>query len=48
MDTVLTTNNYLDNLQNTLQTQQNNNFSLKVIYFLDYLQLKKLKKKESV
>ncbi|WP_337044311.1 DUF5916 domain-containing protein [Emticicia sp. 17c] len=38
------TNNYLDNLQNTLQTQQNNNFSLKIIYFLDYLQLKNLKK----
>lgn len=32
---------YFDNLQNTLQSDQNNNISLKVIYFLDYLQLKK-------
>ena len=46
MDSRMATNNYLDNLQNTLQTQQNNNFSLKVIYFLDYLQLKKLKRKD--
>lgn len=46
MDSNLATNNYLDNLQNTLQTEQNNNFSLKVIYFLDYLQLKKLKRRE--
>ncbi|MFN8348344.1 MAG: DUF5916 domain-containing protein [Spirosomataceae bacterium] len=34
---------YFDNLQNTLQADQNNNLSLKVIYFLDYLQLKKKK-----
>lgn len=34
-------NSYFDNLQNTLQADQNNNLSLKVIYFLDYLQLKK-------
>ncbi len=34
---------YLENLQNTLQSDQNNNLSLKVIYFLDYLQLKKLR-----
>jgi hypothetical protein len=27
--------------QNTLQSVQNNNIFLKVIYFLDYLQLKK-------
>lgn len=32
---------YFDNLQNTLQADQNNNLSVKVIYFLDYLQLKK-------
>ena len=32
---------YFDNLQNTLQADQNNNISVKVIYFLDYLQLKK-------
>lgn len=34
---------YFENLQNTLQADQNNNFSLKVIYFLDYLQLIKNK-----
>lgn len=34
---------YLENLQNTLQSDQNNNLSLKVIYFLDYLTLKKIK-----
>lgn len=33
---------YLENLQNTLQSEQNNNISLKVIYFLDYLTLKKI------
>lgn len=33
---------YLENLQNTLQADQNNNLSLKVIYFLDYLTLKKM------
>lgn len=32
---------YFDNFQNTLQSEQNNNLSLKVIYFLDYLQLKR-------
>ena len=32
---------YFDNLQNTVQADQNNNISVKVIYFLDYLQLKK-------
>ena len=36
-------NHYFENLQNTLQADQNNNLSLKVIYFLDYLQLKKSK-----
>jgi hypothetical protein len=35
---------YLENLQNTLQSEQNNNLSLKVIYFLDYLTLKKIAK----
>lgn len=35
---------YFKNLTNTLQTEQVNNFSMKVIYFLDYLQLKKHKK----
>jgi hypothetical protein len=32
---------YFDNFQNTIQSDQNNNLSLKVIYFLDYLQLKR-------
>lgn len=34
---------YFKNLGNTVATNQNNNFSLKVIYFLDYLKLKKNK-----
>lgn len=32
---------YFMNLQNTIQSDQNNNISMKVIYFLDYLQLKR-------
>jgi hypothetical protein len=35
---------YFDNLKNTLQSDQNNNISLKVIYFLDYLTLRKIVK----
>ena len=38
--------NYFKNLSNTLEEDQNNNLSLKVIYFLDYLQIKKIKKKK--
>lgn len=34
---------YFKNFGNTLQADANNNISLKVIYFLDYLQLKKQK-----
>jgi len=34
---------YFDNLGKTLSSPQNNNFSIKVIYFLDYLSLKKKK-----
>ena len=34
---------YFKNLGNTMEADQNNNISLKVIYFLDYLQLKKKK-----
>jgi Domain of unknown function (DUF5916) len=34
---------YFRNLGRTLEADQNNNISLKVIYFLDYLQLKKKK-----
>ena len=33
---------YFGNLQNTLQSDQNNNVSLKVIYFLDYLTVKRM------
>jgi Domain of unknown function (DUF5916) len=36
--------NYFKNFANTIEADQNNNISLKVIYFLDYLQLKKKKK----
>jgi hypothetical protein len=32
---------YVRNLNNILDSDHNNNLSLKVIYFLDYLQLKK-------
>ena len=34
---------YFKNFSNTMEADQNNNISLKVIYFLDYLQLKKKK-----
>jgi len=38
--------NYFKNFGNTIESDQNNNISLKVIYFLDYLQFKnKLKRK---
>jgi hypothetical protein len=37
--------NYFTNFGNTTEVDHNNNLSLKVIYFLDYLQLKKGKKK---
>ena len=32
---------YFKNFENTLQNDQNNNLSLKVIYFFDYLNFKK-------
>ncbi|GHB70412.1 DUF5916 domain-containing protein [Persicitalea jodogahamensis] len=40
---------YFENLQDTLQSDQNNNISLKIIYFLDYLTVKRMlrKSKES-
>lgn len=38
--------NYFHNFSNTLKTDQNNNLSLKVIYFLDYLEFKKWRKKK--
>ena len=36
---------YFKNVRHTMQADDNNNLSLKVIYFLDYLQLRKNKKK---
>ncbi len=40
-----TGDSYFKNYQNTMNASDNNNLSFKVIYFLDYLQLKKWKKK---
>ena len=37
---------YFENLGNTLEADQNNNLSLKVIYFFDYLQLRGKKSKK--
>ena len=37
---------YGKNFSNTMKADDNNNLSLKVIYFLDYLQIKNHKKKE--
>jgi hypothetical protein len=39
--------NYFKNFSRTMDAPDNNNISLKVIYFLDYLQLKKIGKKKS-
>lgn len=39
---------YFKNFSNTMEADQNNNLSMKVIYFLDYLQLKNKKKKKIV
>ena len=38
---------YSDNIHRTLQTPQSNSLSLKVIYYLDYLDLKKQRTKHS-
>ena len=38
-------NNYFQNFNHTMTAPQNNNFSMKVIYFLDYLQVKNRKRK---
>jgi hypothetical protein len=38
------TKNYFKNFSSTMDADQNNNISFKIIYFLDYLQLKKKKK----
>ncbi|MCX6316709.1 MAG: DUF5916 domain-containing protein [Bacteroidetes bacterium] len=43
--TQLVNDGYFKNLSNTMKEDDNNNISFKVIYFLDYLQLKKIKKK---
>ena len=37
---------YFKNFGNTIEADQNNNISMKVIYFLDYLDFKKWKKKK--
>jgi hypothetical protein len=37
-------NNYFKNFDHTIAQPQNNNLSIKVIYYLDYLDLKKWKK----
>ena len=34
------TTDYLDNLSRTMQAPQNNNFSVKLLYFIDYISLK--------
>lgn len=39
--------NYFKNFERTMKASENNNISLKVIYFLDYLQLKNHKKKKA-
>lgn len=38
--------NYFKNFGQTIESDQNNNISFKIIYFLDYLQLKKMKKRD--
>jgi hypothetical protein len=38
---------YFKNFSNTVSASQNNNLSLKIIYFLDYLNIKKWKSKRS-
>jgi hypothetical protein len=43
----LNSENYFKNFNHTMDSPQNNNFSIKVIYFLDYLQLKNKKKQIS-
>jgi hypothetical protein len=41
-----TNKDYFKNFDGTITSPQNNNFSVKVIYFLDYMELKKLQKKK--
>jgi hypothetical protein len=42
-DSDIVTENYLKNFSSTLQSDQNNNLSFKIIYFLDYLKFRKKK-----
>lgn len=42
----LSESGYFKNFSNTLKIEDNNNISFKIIYFLDYLQLKNIKKKK--
>ena len=44
----ITEEGYFKNLNNTLDQSHNNNISFKILYFLDYLQLKNHKKKNTV
>jgi hypothetical protein len=44
----ITKDGYFKNLSNTLDQSHNNNISFKILYFLDYLQLKNHKMKKSV
>jgi hypothetical protein len=44
-NTELVETRFVKNFDNTIKADQNNNFSIKVIYFLDYLTLKKKLKK---
>jgi hypothetical protein len=38
---------YFGNFSHTMEAPQNNTLSIKLIYYLDYLDFKKWKKKES-
>jgi hypothetical protein len=42
----ITSSGYFKNLDHTISAPQNNNFSVKIIYFLDYLKIKDLGKKK--
>jgi hypothetical protein len=45
-DDNLTDHKYFKNLDRTLETPHNNNLSIRVLYYLDYLDLKKWTKKK--
>jgi hypothetical protein len=44
-DDALISDSYLTSLKSTVSSDQNNNFSVKVIYFIDYLTMKSWMKK---